>query len=165
MTALISRLRPLDVTISFEERTYQLGQPIDLTIQLMPHRDCHVREGRVDLVLEERWTESSTLSVEKPIFLKAGVGFTAQVIEAGSTIETKEVTKALKETAVHSSAVFLEEVRLRSGGSVTHNLRLGIRPEAPAHAENAKTKWWIQTVIDVEGARDIKPRVTVSIAA
>ena len=67
---MISRLRPLDVAISFEERTYRLGEPIDLTIELMPHRDCDVREGRIDLMVEERWFERSTVSMEKPIIVQ-----------------------------------------------------------------------------------------------
>ena len=43
---MISRLRPLEIELSFEDRTYRLGDSIDLEVALSPRRDCLVREGR-----------------------------------------------------------------------------------------------------------------------
>ena len=86
---MISRLRPLDLAISFKERTYGLGERIDLTIEMTPHRDCHVREGRVDLMVEARWTETSTLTVEMPIMQRASSGFGGSVGQIGTTTETR----------------------------------------------------------------------------
>ena len=160
---MISRLRPLDVAISFEERAYRLGELIDLTIELMPHRDCHVREGRIDLMVEERWKEQYTLSMEKPVIVQPprGIGPPVQV---GTETVTKDVNKDHKETSVHSSARFLENARLESGTPYQHSVRFEIQPEPPGHATDAKIKWWLQTVIDIASARDIKPRNRVSIA-
>ena len=152
--------------VSFPERTYGLGETIDLTIELMPHRDCLIREGRVDLMVEERWTERSTVTIGIPIKQKSagGVGWswTSQV---GTTTEIREVATDHKETSAHSSVVFLESVRFVSGRPEQYRIRLEIQPEPPPNAGHAKLKWWLQTAIDVVGARDIKPRSKISIAA
>ena len=161
---MISRLRPIDVTTSFEDRSYKLGEVIDVTIDMTPNRDCLAREGRVDLVLEEQWKETSTLSYEKPIFQTVSTGRSATVQQVGSTTETKQVTKDYKESSVSSRAVFLEDARLRSGKAARHSVRLQIQPQVPPHTGEAKIKWWVQTVIDVAGARDIKPRQRVTVS-
>ena len=64
---------------------------------------------------------------------------------------------------MHSSVVFLENARLVSGRPARHSARLEIQPEPPVQAGKAKVRWWLQTVIDIAGARDIKPRSKVSI--
>jgi len=155
----------MDVAISFRERTYGVGDTIDLTIELRPHRDCHVREGRVDLMVEEQWTERSTLTTEKPVFASTGgargVGNVKQI---GTTTQTKIVEVNHKETSAHSSITFLENERLASGSPASYSVRLEIQSEPPSHTVDVKLKWWLQTVVDVVGARDIKPRSKVSIA-
>ncbi len=49
-----SRLFPLGVKVSFEDRVYGLGETINLALELSPKRDMQAREGRVDLVCEEQ---------------------------------------------------------------------------------------------------------------
>ena len=158
---MISRLRPLDLEISFPERTYRLGEAIDLTVELTPHRDCNVREGRIDLMVQEQWTERFTMTYEKPV-VQTGARGNVQVL--GTTTETREIVREHKEKYAHSSAAFLEATRLDAGRPTRYRVRLDIQPEPPARAEGAKFKWWLQTVIDVAGARDIKPRTKVDIA-
>ena len=162
---MISRLRPIHVSVSFEDRPYKLGESIGLTIEMTPSRDCHVREGRIDLVLEEQWTERSTVTHAEPGLLGSrglNTGVTRQV---GTTTVTRQITKDHKEKSVHSGAVFLEDAGLQSGEPARHNVRLQIQPGAPPHSGEAKARWWLQTVIDVAGARDIKPRHKVVILA
>ncbi len=53
---MLSRLFPLEVKVSFEDRGYGLGETINLTVELSPRRDMEVREGHVDLLCEEHWT-------------------------------------------------------------------------------------------------------------
>ena len=85
---MVSRLRPLDLEILFRERTYRLGEPIDLTVELSPRRDCDVREGRIDLMVEEQWTDRSIVSYEKPV-VQTGPRGGVRVI--GTTPETREI--------------------------------------------------------------------------
>ena len=130
---MVSRVRPIDVSVSFDDRTYKLGEAIDLTIEMSPNRECQVREGRAGLMLEERWTERSTLSYEKPIFGQGSVrgGAPRQI---GTETVTKDVSKDHKETSVHSSVVFLENVQVQPGSPARHAVRLQIQREAPPHA-------------------------------
>ena len=161
---MVSRLRPLDVVVSFPERNYRLGDTIDLTIAITPHRDCDIREGRVDLMLEERWTETVTRTIEKPIDIGGGRGMSGSFSQVGTETETEQSEKKLKEKTAHSSVVFLEGARVISGRGERYRVTLEVRPDRPAHIGVAKTRWWLQTVIDVAGARDIKPRSKIAIA-
>ena len=165
---MISRLRPLDIELSFEDRTYRLGDPIDLEIELSPRRDCLVREGRVDLVVEARWTERSTRTVETPIYLNTGTGGSVHGtrggyrMQIGTEVKTEDTVRNFKETSTHASVGFLQDASLRSGRPSRHRLRLQIATDDPPTLE-AKTRWWLQVVIDVAGARDIKPRRKINI--
>ena len=46
---MVSRLRPLEVNMVFEDRSYKLGDVIDIDLELSARRDVVIREGRVDL--------------------------------------------------------------------------------------------------------------------
>ena len=157
---MISRLRPLDVAISFPKRTYRLGEPIDLTVELTPRRDCDVREGHIDLMVEEQWTERSIVSFEKPV-VQTGPRGRVQVV--GTTTETREIVREHKEKYAHSSVALLAATRLDAGKSARYRVRLQIQPEPPARASEAKVRWWLQTVIDVAGARDLRSRTKVDV--
>ena len=158
---MISRLRPLDLAISFRERRYRLGEPIDLRVELTPRRDCEVRMGRMDLMVEEQWTDRSIVSYEKPV-VQTGPRGGVRVI--GTTTETREIVREHKEKYAHSSVAFLEATRLDTGKSARYSVRLQIQAEPPARANEAKVRWWLQTVIDVAGARDVRVRTKVDIA-
>ena len=164
---MVSRLRPLSVEVAFQDRTYNLGETIDLAIELRPNRDCDVRQGRVDLVLEERWTERATFSMEKPIYQRtvSGVYGGGSAVQIGTETVTKQVNKDHKETSVRSTVEFLEDAHLTSARPVTRNVRLAIQTDLPSHAAEGKTTWWLQTVIDVAGARDVTQRRRVKVSA
>ena len=160
---MLSRLFPLGVKVSFEDRVYKLGETIDLTVELSPKRDMEVREGRVDLVCEEHWTEFSTVMV--PVS-RASRGEAASASGGRVLPEAripKQVHEEHRESYVHSSVVFLEDTRLASGRTGSHNARLEIQPEPPPHALDGKVRWRLVTTTDVAGARDIKARRLVKV--
>ncbi len=153
-----SRLRPLDVKLFFEDRPYKLGETIDLTTELDARGDVEVREGRVDLVCEARWTEIYTIMVSG-----------GRSVRLGGTINTppkipKQVTKEHKETYIHSSVVFLQDTRLDSRTRGSYRARLEIEPESLPHAAEATVKWTLVAAVDVAGARDIKTRRAVKVS-
>ena len=154
---MVSRLRPLDMELDFEDRPYGLGETIKLTVTLVPGRDIDVREGRVDLVCEERWTETYTVMVST----RFG-GLTS-----GAASVPKQSSKQHKESYVHSSVAFLSETRLESGRARTYNSRLEIGPEPPAHTgpqrEQAKVKWTLVASADIVRGRDPKTRRPVKL--
>ena len=55
---MVYRLRPLQLELDCEVGPYKLGEKIDLTVELTPNADVDAREGRVDLVCEERYLRS-----------------------------------------------------------------------------------------------------------
>ena len=59
--------------------------------RLMPHCNCYVREGRVDLMLEERWMERSSVTIEIPIKQKSSSAGWSWSNQVGTTTETREV--------------------------------------------------------------------------
>ncbi len=158
---MLSRLFPLGVKVSFEDRVYKLGETIDLTVELSPKRDMEVREGRVDLVCEERWTEVSTVMV--PVSRPSR----SVATRGGSLVPTPRIPKQVhqdhRETFVHSSVVFLENAQLRSGVAARYNPRLDIDTEPPPHADKATLSWRLKTTVDVAGARDITARRPVMV--
>ncbi len=158
---MVTRLFPLNVKVSFEDRPYKLGETMNLTLELSPKRDVEVREGRVDLVCEEHWTEIFTVMVpdrraaraQARLVMRSYVGTPPPV-----PMIPKPVTKAHRESSVHSSVVFVEDAQLRSGATIKFSPILLIQPEPPAHADKATLSWRLKTTVDVAGARDITAR-------
>ena len=54
---MLSRLHPLGIEVNFEDRPYKLGETVSLTLELSPRRDIEVRQGRVELVCDMRYTD------------------------------------------------------------------------------------------------------------
>lgn len=154
---MISRLVPLDVQIRFEDRLYELGETMDLLVDLDAKSDVEVREGRIDLVCEERYREVYTVMVP--------AGRPSQNMAVSMTGAThvparipKQVTKDHRETYVHSSVDFIANTRLTTGTNDTYKVELDIDSEPPPHATQAKLKWTLVASIDVARARDIRRR-------
>ncbi len=155
---MVTRLFPLNVKVSFEDRPYKLGETINLTVELSPKRDMEIREGRVDLVCEERWTEIYTIMVSG-----------GRSVRMGGTINTppkipKQVSKKHMKAYVHSSFVFLQDTRLDSTTRGSYRVSLETEPESPPHPAEATVKWTLVAAIDVARARDIKTRRAVKIS-
>ena len=154
---------PLGVKVSFEDRIYKLGETINLTVELNPRRDIEVREGRVDLVCEESYQETFTVTRPRHRAVHAPRGG-GPILPLSSTMETQEVTERRRESYVHSSVVFLKNTQLASGTKRGFNARLEIEPEPPPHAREGKVRWRFVTTVDVAGARDIKARRLVKVS-
>ncbi len=94
---MLSRLFPLGVKISFEDRVYKLGETIDITVELSPRRDMEVREGRVDLVCEESYQETFTVTRSRYRAVGSPRGG-APILPFSSTVESHEVTERRRES-------------------------------------------------------------------
>ena len=57
---MVNRLRPLELKLDCDEGPYRLGERIALDLELTPNADVEVREGRVDLVCEERYAHTES---------------------------------------------------------------------------------------------------------
>ena len=51
---MVTRLRPLEVSMVFKDQSYTLSDIINIDLGLEARRDVTIRGGRIDLVLEQR---------------------------------------------------------------------------------------------------------------
>ena len=155
---MVSRFRPVEIEIDFEDRAYGLGETIELEVTLVPGRDVDVRLGRVDLVCEVRYTESFTVEVPLPGY--QGSGYAVSSV-------SRQQNKKHEDTYVHGSVAFLTDTHLQSGRVHTYNSMLEISPEPPPHTgpqqEEAKVKWTLAATVDVVQGRDPKARRPVRV--
>ena len=163
---MIGWLQPLRVNVVLEERPYKLGETIYLTVDLRPKRDVEITGARVDLMCEERYTETLTVMVMPR---HGGGGPT----DPPSTVP-REGRRKRRESYLHSSAVFLENASLGSGTFRRYDVKLDIQPEPPSTYEARRlgelplastptVKWSLVTSIDVAGARTIQKRHKVEV--
>ena len=163
---MVFRLRPLDVILTFEDRSYKLGEAIICNVELEPRADVDVREGRIDLVCQVHWAETYTVMVPSVMPSRSGamVGPTGRTYIPPSV--PKQVSKDHKENYIHSSVVFLQDAQLQSAKRNTYQARLEIQPETPDNAGKGTVSWSIVATIDISRARDInkkeKVRVTLT---
>ena len=160
---MVSRLRPLDVTLTFEDKLYELGETISCEVELLAKADIDVREARIDLVCQVQWVDIHTVMVPtvRPSRGGAALGATGGVYVAPRI--PKQVSTEHKEKYVHSSAVFLQDTRLQSGSGNAHHVRLEIEPETPENAEKGTVNWSIVAAIDVSRARDINKKAKIRV--
>ncbi len=156
---MVSRLRPLNVNVLFEDRPYRLGETIDITVELTTSRDVNVREARLEVVWEGRWTSSSSISAAESTHSARHASF-----GGGSSIPqlSTRATKVRKERYVHSNAVFLSDLGLKEGVRSTHHIGLHIQPQLPRQAtgasqsDRAQATWSLVMTVDVVGGRDVR---------
>lgn len=55
---MVYKFKPLELSLDFEDRDYELGDTVDVQVDLVPNGDVHVREARIDLVCEQRYTRN-----------------------------------------------------------------------------------------------------------
>ena len=163
---MVYKLRPMEVSFDFDDREYRLGDTIRLSVQLVPSGDVDVREARVDVLCEERFVESYTVSSPG---LYANPGVAAPRVDIPN-----QVTKEQKESYVHSTEVFLSGAKLKSGAAARYDVSLRIQPSPPIHLEDARElqkdasrswsfKWTIVTTVDVVRGRNPKRQRVVNV--
>ena len=162
---MVYRLKPLEMSFEFENREYDLGDTIDIQVNLTPDGDIGVREARVNLVCEELYSRN-----KRGIVIPAGG---SGLIQGGNTFKSTDYVPASSwvdqrtESYVHSSIVFLKDVTLPSGKPSSHSARLQIQPQPPTHLDEARElqrdaeaswtfKWRLVASVNVVRGRDQK---------
>ena len=136
---LLGLFSPLSIRVDLEERPYKLGEVIEFRLELKPRGKVEVREGRIDLVCEENYIETTFEVMPDLTGGSHGTTIGNSSIPLGRV--PKRITKKHRNRFVHSSVVFLANAQLSAGVASDHSARLLIRPEAPAHASDGKVKW------------------------
>ena len=158
----VNWLQPVDVEVAFDERTYGLGESIAATVKLIARREVEVREARLDLVCEESYAESYTVSVPSGQPTDYGSPWGQFGVYRPPKIP-KKVDRDVRETYVHSSAVFLEGALMNAGSVKQFSFDMYIKPERPPHASVGSSTWLLEVVVDVARARDVRVRRQVDV--
>jgi hypothetical protein len=127
---MVYKLNPLEISLDFEDRAYDLGDAIELQVTVTPNGDANVRGGRIDLVCEEHYSQTGTTFVPDTYASSTGAG-------QGTSGSTRSVGTVRNERVVHSTVSFLEPGRLTGGAPSAHAARLEIQPSPPPHFEES----------------------------
>ncbi len=166
---MVSLLRPLDLELVFEDRAYELGETVNIAVDLAPRTNVSIREGRIDLVCEESYQQNYKAPVLKERrhigkesamrMIKWTMGPPRGTVNDPAYFFNEDVTKNRKKSYAHSSITFCSNARLRSGTTNSYGAKLAIRPEPPQHMlDGTATKgtviWMLEATIDVAWSRD-----------
>ncbi len=164
---MVYKLRTLDLKLDFAQRTYKLGDTIDVTLDVQLHTDVNVREGRVELVCDQNWAKLATTFIPDTY---------ATATPAGGVIsgKTGQITQDRKESFVHSSVRFLDAGSLSPNAASTHTARLRIEPTPPPRLADAMAldrdansawtfKWKLVATVDVVRGRNPRRQRAVTI--
>ena len=163
---MVSRLTPVDVAISFEDRTYQLGESIRLDVELTPRMDVTAREARVELVCVARFTEIGSRQQYAGI-ARGDTG--VHVMEAFGSDRTSG-SRESESVETYDGPTFLQGRKLSNGNPSKNRIRLDVPAELPENVSGygprtrAKMEWSIVVSVDVAGARDVTESVPVDIS-
>ena len=127
----------LDVDLTFEDRSYTLGNSIDVKVELNALRDVTVRRGHVDLVYEVRWIAPDT--VHHPLGRLSRPGPGGNVMSSYSLrVPTKKMVEH-KHSYVLGSTSFLDHTRLDAHTAGSYNARILIHKDDPPYADAHST--------------------------
>ena len=163
---MVSRLRPVDIAISFEDRPYQLGETIRIDVELTPRGDVTVREARVDLVCLARFTEIGSRQQFAGI-VRGDTGF--HVMEAFGSDRTSG-SRETQSVETYKGPTFLHGRKLSDGIPSKNRIRFDIPAELPEIVSGygprtrAKMEWSLIVTVDVAGARDVIESAPVEIS-
>ncbi len=159
---MVYRVRPMrEAQVDFEDRTYKLGETIDLRVELNPRSDLDVRVVRVQLICEETYKIAESVRVSGLPSRNTDYGWDASM--QTSSASGKD-TKTRKRSYVHSSAEFAKSARLKAGTSQVYDVAFKIRPDPPWYTKEGTVKYRLLTVIDVVRGRNPRVRRTVKVA-
>ena len=157
----LSRLYPLDMSLTFDNRPYSLGDAIHVLVELTPRRDVSIREARLDLVCEEDFILSYTvMSPGRPSMTSHR---NPGEVFVNPPLLRRRVKKEEKDTFVHSSVPLLGNGVLRRDAAVQVEADLDINSQAPPRVSVASIEWRLEGVVNVVMARDVRVQYGVKI--
>ncbi len=134
---------PVSARVELEDRAYELGGSMKLSIELQARRDIEVEEARVDLECEEQWAD--TYVKMEPL------GKTGGMLGRGKPMPgpaaPKRHVQVYTDTFVHSSVRLAGGIRLTPGTPTRYEITLDIGDERPPHASGGTLKWRLVTTV------------------
>jgi hypothetical protein len=119
-------LFPLKADLIFDDRQYMLGDTMVVAVEITPSSDVELREGRVELVCHERWTEIHSFKVQDAS-LPHRTGTSGMNVGRLPVARADIPGMAVKKFAkryVHTAQTFVTGATLRSGRPHRFEVRL-----------------------------------------
>ena len=148
---MISWLRPIEVSLDFEDRAYELGETIDVKVWLRGNRGVQVVRGRAEVICDVRYSELDIVKVpgrsgflnvsdSRPLFFHT----------------TKHVIKKNRKRHVRGSVQFLSDTEIGAGETREYDGRLEIKSGRPPHTLDGTLKWRVQATVWLASGREVK---------
>ena len=158
----MSWLRPLDVTVTFEDRTYKLGESIQVAVELSARGSVEVRAGNISLICDERWVDMWTVQVSAHRWGRVSDSGISRGLPRAMI--TKRGSKVNHERFYPSNDRLLGNERLSPDTPYRYDAMLEIPLKGPPHAYDATVTWQLVATFDVARARDVTVSRTVTVA-
>ena len=145
--------------LDFNDRSYRLGETIDVRVEVTAKGRIAIRKAGVELVCDQKFAETYTVSGPGLYSNTAG---TAPRPDISSQVGDERL-----ESYVHSRKAFLSDLTLESGESRSLDVRLPIDPSPPRRLDDARALeddaarswsfgWRLVVSVDVAGGRDAR---------
>jgi len=144
---MISRFQPVKLNAELKDKVLHLGKEASISVELIADRNVEIRDGRIDLVCEEKYTDMYSVSRH------------SGTPQSGYT---QQVTKEQTDNYVHSTVSFLKDAQLRRGSSNQYQVVLRVQPDPPRNQGSTVT-WALVTTVDVARARDLTTKQDVQV--
>ena len=167
---MVYKFKPLELSLDFEDRDYELGDTVDVQVDLVPNGDVHVREARIDLVCEQRYTRN-----ERGVVIGMGRSIAGgNMFTSTDYVPSTSMVNERAESYVHSKVVFLSDTALGGGRPTTHRTNLKIQPNLPERLEDAlelerdansawSFKWRLLAYVDIVRGRNPQRQRTIKV--
>ena len=161
---MISRFNPIDIRVSFEGKSYQLGDEVSVDLEMSPRREVLIREERIDLVCRMTFSE-----LGRPVPTRTHSPSVVPNVASGYRTAPSEEPVEASETDIYRGSPFLLGRRLRSDSRFTERVVVSVPAELPEKAGGsssrtaAKLDWTLIASVDVSRARDVTVSVPIDI--
>ncbi len=161
---MVYKFQPLRIGMKFDDRTYRLGETVDITVILTPSKDVSVRSARVELLCEQRYVRWEGMPT-----VVSGARLSQTSLSQGGGMDSRT------EPLVHSGVRFLDETMLSASGDHEHPVQLNIATMVPPRVVDAKLlqrdasrgwsfEWFLVLSVDVRMGRNSSGRRKITIS-
>lgn len=161
---MVSRLNPVTIGISFPKQTYRLGDTVSVRVDITSLTDVTVREARVGLECQIRYTEMRT-GLRRSEVINRGP---AVIPGTAPQMITESVEVELSDT--YPTQTFLANRRLQAGRVNSSDVRLEIPSELGRNGVYAQSmsravfSWRVVVMADISLARDVTESRKIDVA-
>lgn len=161
---MVSRLNPVRFRIAFLSKTYQLGDTVNVRVDIVAPRAMTIREAHLGIECQIRYTEIRSAYSRRDVFDHRRTG-----VALGRPLQTINTSVEVEQSDTYDGPTFLVNQQLQAGRH-QRSVRLKIPSELGRNGEYAKSItraifcWRVVFTADVSLARDLTLSKPIDIA-